>query len=880
MENKKAEHTVAPTAEMQLNELDQVKQLVVDADLGGRSTVGIHAKLMLGVGLAWVIFQLWYASPLPFTLRFAVFNDTEARSIHLAIGMFLAFLAFPASKRSPRDHVPALDWIFAIAGAFAAGYLYLFYNELATRPGAPTPFDVVVGVVGILLLLEATRRAVGLPMAVLAVIFLGYVLAGAYLPDVIAHKGASVPRMVSHMWLVTEGVYGIALGVSVAFIFVFVLFGTLLDRAGGGNYMMQVSFALLGHMRGGPAKVAVVSSALNGLISGSSVSNVVSGGIFTIPLMKKAGYGGVKAAAIETSSSVNGQIMPPVMGAAAFLMVEYVGIPYSDIIRHAFIPAVISYIALFYIVHLEAMRLGMEPMAKVRARTVSAALLSWSLGLAGTIAAFGAIYYVAIGTQMAFGAAAPWILGALLIALYLYSTWVAAREPDLPVDIDINNPVLPPAWPTVKAGIHFLIPIGVLLWCLMVEELSPGLSAFYAIVAQVVLMTTQRPLIELFRGKKSFGTEFTRGLREVINGCNDGARNMIGIAVATGCAGLIVGAITLTGLGLRMTDFVEFVSGGNVMVMLLFTAFVCLVLGMGVPTTANYILVATLMAPVIVELGAQSGLVIPLIAVHLFVFYYGIMGDITPPVGLASFAAAAIAKEDPIQVGIQGSVYALRTVLLPFIWIFNPALLLIDIHGWWEAALVAGAATIASLTFAAATLAWFRIKCRWWEVVLLLIATFVLFRPDWFADRIAPEYTDVPASKFYEVASRLDAGDRLVFVIKGQTLEGEDLNKTVAVQLGPRTGDGNNPAVDTRKRLADAGLTVSGLGEQLQVGAVRFGSRAAKARIEQGYDIVSVKLPNERISAHWFYLPGLAIAILVWLMQGLRVRRHAALHPV
>ena len=268
---------------------------------------------------------------------------------------------------------------------------------------------------------------------------------------------------------------------------------------------------------------------------------------------------------------------------------------------------------------------------------------------------------------------------------------------------------------------------------------------------------------------------------------------MIGIAIATGCAGLIVGAITLTGLGLRMTDFVEFVSGGNVMVMLLFTAFVCLVLGMGVPTTANYILVATLMAPVIVELGAQSGLVIPLIAVHLFVFYYGIMGDITPPVGLASFAAAAIAKEDPIQVGIQGSVYALRTVLLPFIWIFNPALLLIDVHGWGEALLVAAMATIASLAFAAATLVWFRIKCRWWEVVLLLIATFILFRPDWFADRIAPEYTDAPASQFYQVASQLNEGDRLVFVIKGQTLEGEDLNKTVAVQLGPRTGDGKNP---------------------------------------------------------------------------------------
>ena len=870
MDNKDLED-VAPTAEMQLGE-DKIKQLVIDADLGGRSNVGIHGKLMFAVGLAWVVFQLWYASPLPFVFGFWVFNDTEARSIHLATALLLAFIAFPASKRSPRDYVPVLDWVLAFAGAFAGAYLYLFYNELATRPNAPTTFDVVVGVSGILLLLEATRRAVGLPMTILAMVFLAYVLGGAYLPDVIAHKGASIPRTISHMWLLTEGVYGIALGVSVSFIFVFVLFGTLLDRAGGGNYMMQVSLALLGHLRGGPAKVAVVSSGLNGLISGSSVSNVVSGGIFTIPLMKKAGYGGVKAAAIETASSVNGQIMPPVMGAAAFLMVEYVGIPYSDIIRHAFIPAVISYIALFYIVHLEALRLGMEPVARVRDRSASAALLSWGLGIAGIFVVCGAIYYIAIGTQSFLGAAAPWILAALLMAGFVYSVWVAAREPDLPVDIDVDNPVLPPTWPTVKAGLHFLIPIGVLLWCLMVEELSPGLSAFYAIVAQILLMALQRPLIALFRGKRDFGAQTQRGLIEIVDGCNDGARNMIGIAVATGCAGIIVGAITLTGLGLRMTDFVEFVSGGNVLVMLLFTAFVCLVLGMGVPTTANYILVATLMAPVIVELGAQSGLVISLIAVHLFVFYYGIMGDITPPVGLASFAAAAIAKEDPIKVGLQGSLYAVRTVVLPFIWIFNPALLLIDVHGWGEALLVAAAATAASLVFAAATLAWFRTKCRWWEVVLLLIATFVLFRPDWFADRIAPEYNDAPASRFYEIANQLEPGDRLVFLIKGTSLEGDDVSKTVAVQLRAK-GTAGNPAADARQRLAEAGLTVSGLGEQLQVSSVKFGSRAAKARVEQGYDIVGVKVPNDRISAHWFYIPGLAIAILVWLIQGWRMRK-------
>jgi TRAP transporter 4TM/12TM fusion protein len=437
------------------------------------------------------------------------------------------------------------------------------------------------------------------------------------------------------------------------------------------------------------------------------------------------------------------------------------------------------------------------------------------------------------------------------------------------------NPILPPTWPTVKAGLHFLIPVGVLIWCLMVEELSPGLSAFYGVITQVVLMVTQRPLIAFFRKQGDFGRQFRIGFKEVVNGCDDGARNMIGIAVATGCAGIIVGAITLTGLGLRMTDFVEFVSQGNILAMLFFTAFVCLVLGMGVPTTANYILVATLMAPVVVELGAQSGLVIPLIAVHLFVFYYGIMGDITPPVGLATFAGAAIAKENPIDVGIQGSVYAVRTVVLPFIWIFNPALLLIDVHGWGEALLVAFASTVAALIFAAATMAWFRTKCRWWEVVLLLVATFILFRPDWFADQMAPEYTDAPASKFYEVAANLEPGDRLVFLIRGQSLEGDETKKTVGLQLGAKGTTGNAMA-DARKRLSDAGVSVSGMGEMLQVSTVRFGSTAAKARIEQGFEIVGVKVPTDRINAHWFYIPGLLIVVFVWLMQGIRMRRAPA----
>jgi TRAP transporter 4TM/12TM fusion protein len=842
----------------------QLQEIVADADMGGRAASGLSGAVISAVAVGWSLFQLWYASPLPFALGFGLLNDTEARALHLAIALFLGFLAYPGSRRrGVRYRVPIADWAMAFVGAFAGAYLFLFYNQLATRPGVPILQDIVVATVGLVLLLEATRRAVGLPMTILALVFLAYIFLGPWLPDVVSHKGASLERMISHMWLTTEGVYGVALGVSVSFIFIYVLFGSLLDRAGAGNYMMQVAFAALGHLRGGPAKVAVVSSGLNGLISGSSVSNVVSGGIFTIPLMKKAGYGGVKAGAIETASSVNGQIMPPVMGAAAFLMVEYVGIPYADIVKHAFLPAVISYIALFYIVHLEALKLGMNPSAVRRSRPLRERLLGWSFGLSGTIVVCALVYWIALGAQRLFGDSAIWIIGGLLLATHIALLWDAARNPDLPQDIDIDNPVLPDTWPTVRAGLHFLVPIGVLIWCLMIEQLSPALSAFWATATLIALMATQRPIVAFFRGRPSL-PEWRVGLREIVQGLNDGARNMIGIGIATATAGIIVGGITLTGLGFRMTDFVEVVSQGNVIVMLLFTAFVCLVLGLGVPTTANYILVASLMAPVIVELGAQSGLIIPLTAVHLFVFYYGIMGDITPPVGLATFAAAAISGEDPIQTGIQGSMYALRTVVLPFVFVFNPALLLIDVHGWWEVALVAFAAIVASLTFAAATMFWFRVRCRWWEVLALLVATFALFRPDWFMDRLEPPYREVPAAQIFQVAQQLDPGDRLALVIEGTNIEGEQIRKTVGVQL--------RDAGDGRKRLQEAGLAVTTLGDQVQISNVRFGSRAKKNGFEIGWQVGGVLVPTERPSMHWVYIPALLLVALVWWGQGRRMR--------
>ena len=844
---------------------EALQRLVAEADTGGRNPSGAVRRLVMLICLLWAMFQFWYASPLPFALGFGVLNDTEARSIHLGFALFLGFLLWPFSSRLQSDRVPWFDWLFAILACFAGAYLLIFYSELATRPGQPTGFDVLTASLGLLLLLEATRRAVGLPMALLALLFIAYAMAGPWMPEVLQHKGASLNRLISHMWLTTEGVYGIALGVSTSAIFIYVLFGALLDRAGGGNYMMQVSFAALGHLRGGPAKVAVISSALNGMISGSSVSNVVSGGIFTIPLMKKAGYGGVKAGAIETMSSVNGQIMPPVMGAAAFLMVEYVGIPYAEIVKHAFLPAILSYLGLFYIVHLEALKLGMQPIVKREYRPRYQRWIRVGIGVSGSVILIAILYYALAFIKYLLGHFAIWGAALFMLLIYLMAINQAARSQALPQDIDIDNPQVLDTWTTVKAGLHYLLPIGTLIWCLMIEELSPSLSAFWAVVVLITLMITQKPCMALIRKEPMLPT-WREGLHDLVGGFHDGARNMVGIGIATATAGIIVGGITLTGLGLRMTDFVEAVAQGNVLIMLLFIAFVCLVLGLGVPTTANYVLVATLMAPVVVELGAQSGLVIPLIAVHLFVFYYGIMGDITPPVGLATFAAAAISGEDAIKTGIQGARYALRTVILPFIWIFNPQLLLIDVHDAWELIRVVAACSLAMLVFGAVSMNWFRVKNRLWESLLLSVAVILLFRPDLIMNQLRPPLEAREVSSIYEVVHHASDDSRLVFVIRGMNLEGADVTKTLALNLGVGADDG-------RKRLSSAGIQIMTLGGQSQISAVRFGSQAQKAGFEQGWDVVSIMVPAERPTPHWFYLPACILILIVWFTQGFRMQR-------
>ncbi len=846
---------------------EELKALVAEADTGGRKPTSFAARILFAVAIGWSLFQLWYASPLPFAVGFAVLNDTEARSIHLAIAIFLAFLAYPAFKGSPREHIPAVDWILALAGAFGALYLFLFYRELATRPGIPIVQDLAVAVLGLALLLEAARRTLGLPLVILALVFIGYIFAGPYMPEAIAHKGASLEKAMSHLWLTTEGVFGVALGVSTSFIFLFVLFGSLLETAGAGNYFIKSAISLLGHLRGGPAKAAVVASAATGVISGSSIANVVTTGTFTIPLMKRVGYRPDKAAAVEVAASVDGQIMPPVMGAAAFLMVEYVGIPYTDVIKHAFLPAVISYIALFYIVHLEACKADIRGLPRRTQSTFFQRALAFAMTVAGLIILSGIVYYTLGWIKTVAGEASLPVIALLMAAVYLGLLWYGCRFPPLALD-DPNAPLeeLPEPGPTLKTGFHYLLAVVVLIWCLMVEHLSPGLSAFWATSFMIFILLTQRPIQALFRRQGGYGAAALQGFRELVRGLENGARNMIGIGIATAAAGIIVGTVTLTGIGLVMTEFVEILSGGNLLLMLFLVAVICLILGMGLPTTANYIVVSTLMAPVVVELGAQQGLLVPLIAVHLFVFYFGLMADVTPPVGLASYAAAGIARCDPIKTGITAFGYSIRTAILPFMFIFNTQLLLIGITTGWQLFLTIGSAIVANLMFAAATQGWFLTRNRLYESALLLLVTFTLFRPGFFWDMLYPPYEAVPGSRLLQVVEQQPAKAGLRVWIEGTTLEGKEVSKGVLLPLGEP-----GPA---RERLAAAGLRVipDADGTSFQVIQVQFGSRAEKLGIEQGFRITHMELPVQRPPKEWMFLPALALLGLVAGLQLMRRR--------
>jgi len=634
--------------------LAQARRMAEEEEGIGRRPKGPERWVIPVIGVAWSAFQLSIASWL-------VLDSTYIRSIHLGFAMLIVFLNYPLFKKPHRglsyfsqtDHIPLLDYLLAIVACLAALYIVIDYNGLTMRYGAPILRDIVVGMILVVLLLEASRRVIGPALSIIATFFILYAFLGPYMPEVIQFKGVSLNRFVGQMTMSTEGIYGIPLDVSATVVFLFVLFGAMLDKAGAGRYFIQLALALLGRFKGGPAKAAVLGSGMTGLVNGSSIANIVTTGTFTIPLMKKVGYPPTKAAAVEVAASTDGQIAPPIMGAAAFIIAEYVNVPYVEVIKAAAVPAFASYAALLYITHIEASKLGLQGMSKSE---------------------------------------------------------------------------LPLFFRTLLRGAHYLLPIAMLLYELIVVRHTPETAAFNACWVMALIMIAQRP-VQAYQKGEALAPAVWQGVKDLFGALASGARNMVAVALATAAAGIIVGVVAL-GLGQLITEIIDVLSGGNIYLMLVITAFASLIIGMGLPTTATYIVMASLTAPAIVEIGQMNDFIVPLMSAHLFCFYFGILADDTPPVGLAAYAAAAIAKSPPIPTGVQGFMYDIRTAILPFMFIFNADLILHNVNSWLQGLLIFAMACMGNFAFASATQGWFVARNKIWEVPLFLSVTLILMRPD------------------------------------------------------------------------------------------------------------------------------------------------------
>ena len=851
-------------------------------DTGGRNLIGWQSNLLWWIALLWAFFQLYIASNIPFTIQeylgFGIVTSSNARLIHLAFGLTLAAMAFPLLKGESGQRIPWYDWGLIALALISTFYIVILRNEIADRAGLPTTGDLVVSTFGMVVVLVTVYRTLGLPLLIVASVFLMYTFFGdqRWLPEVIQWKGASYGKAMWHFWMQGEGVFGVALSVSASLIFLFVLFGAILEKAGAGNYFIKVAFALMGHLRGGPAKAAVVASAMSGLYSGSSISNTVTTGTFTIPLMKRTGFSAEKAGAIEVASSTNGQLTPPVMGAAAFLIAEFTGVSYTDIIKHALVPALVSYIALVYIVHLEALKMDLKGLPKPpSSKSFQQKMIGFLSGFIGVAALGMAVYYGLGWIKTALPDLAFPIVIALSIAAYLILISLAAKQPDLVID-DPNDPIteLPPAGATAITGLYYILPIVILIWCIVVERLSPGFSVFWATLAMIAVTITQHPLKAFLRGQGNFGAAFRLGWDQWIDGMVSGSRNMVPIAVATGAAGIIIGTISLTGAHQVIGEFVEFLSGGNLMIMLFLVAIMSLILGMGLPTTANYIVVSSLMAPVILALAAKSGLILPLIAVHLFVFYFGILADDTPPVGLAAFAAAAISGGDPIKTGIQGFAYDIRTALLPFLFIFNTELLLIDV-GPMKAIFVFVMAVIAMLLFASATQMYWLTRNKIWESAALLLIAFTLFRPGYWLDQIQSPHINAEPTTVFEVVGSVPDNGVLTFVISGPDFDsGDTTSTTILVPMGRRS--------EAIERLEGAGLMIN-LEDGLAKVEEPFPQTPFFETIGTMFDyygddpvvVSEVRQTAERMPKEIFYLPAFLLLGFVFMMQRRRIQAAA-----
>ncbi len=864
--------------------VSKAEELAAEVETGARNPEGWQRPLIPVICFIWALYQLYIASTLPSDLAVStgidffqfIGNLSISRKIHLMFAVVLATMSYPLWKGASRRVIPAYDWALLILGAGTILYMIVMDNNIANRAGdfsnPQVSTDMKVAVLGIAILAISVYRALGLPLVVVAAVLAGYVFIGGG-----NWGGASFTKGMWHFWMQEEGVFGKPLAVSAQMIFLFVLFGAILEKAGAGGYFIKIAFALLGHLKGGPAKAAVIASGLSGLYSGSSIANVVTTGTFTIPLMKRTGFTAEKAGAVEVAASTNGQLTPPVMGAAAFLIAEFTGVEYTTLLKHALVPALVSYIALVYIVHLEACKLDLKGLPRHEARMGALQKLVATIGgFIGVALLILAANYIMIFLGPILPGAT--FASAALVALvaYLVLLWVASRVPDLEQD-DPEAPIteLPRAGPTAVTGLYFLLPIIILLWAILPtpDKLSPALSAYYACLAMIFVALTQHVFKGLFRGEGNIGANFMRGLKETVEGMISGARNMIAIGIATAAAGVIVGAISLTGAHAMVGQLVEYLSGGNILIMLILVAIMSLILGMGLPTTANYLVVSSLMAPVIVALGAKSGLIVPLVAVHMFVFYFGILADDTPPVGLAAYAAAAISRGDPIKTGLQGFGYDIRTALLPFLFIFNTDLLLINV-GPAKAVFVFIVAVIAMLLFAAATQGWFLTRSRKWESVALLLVAFTLFRPGFWLDTIEPPFEIHAADQTIGLVESLPEGESVRLRLVGPDFDDPDkmTQTNIEVVMGPKEGTAEDRlmAIGLDVLEEDGKITFSGF-------TWNFPDQDLKERLDQEFEfygdspviVEEVLTRRDRMPKEIFYIPGLALlALVIWLQRG------------
>ncbi len=827
--------------------------------------------------IIWAVFQMWVASPMQFDLAVLIsskallFNEMQVKYIHLSFATALIFLTFPAFSNSPKNRIPAQDWIIGIIMCCSVMYLYVLYESVMSRMGRPSDVDILVSVFGIAFLFEAARRSVGLAMASIGIIFIMFCHFGESMPDIISHKNASFAAIASHQWLSSEGVFGVALGVSSSFVFLYVLFGSFLEKTGAGNFFIHLSFSLLSRFTGGPAKAAVVASGLMGMVSGSSIANTVTVGTFTVPLMRKMGLNAEKAGAIEVSAGINGQIMPPVMGAAAFIIAEYLSIPYTEVVRHSFLPAILVYIGLLYIVHIEALKLGIGKktqntgqqigfIAKIASGLLSTCLFVIFCGLCYFMIE-GFAFFPGIGSLIK--STNFFVVFGFLSIIYVLVLWYQSKFADLQDVRDSSDDQFVSTFEVLRTGLHFIIPIVVLVWCLLVEGMSPQLSGYWTVMFLIFTTLTQRPIKAFFRSESNLLDSFKAGFDEFLEAMISGSKNMTVVAVATGTAGIIVGSVSLTGLGVGISSIIDEIANGSLIVSLLITAIMCIILGMGMPTTACYIIVSTLMVPVLKFIMYKNALFIPLLSLHLFVFYFGLMADVTPPVGLASYAAAAISGGNPIKTGAQAFLYNMRTMIIPFVFVFNPSILLFGVETNLDFITIITSSFLGILTIAAGTQGYFILKSKLYESLILVIGGLCFLFPNVFMDIAYKPTKNIPIESISTL--NLESGKDVVLNVEGYDSIGKFDSRVVRYV--------NQADQPFENSLINFGITSKYHEHQLVVSDIDYTKPAYKKwNINNNYMIKSIDISRTQPSQFIVLIVAFSMVLLVFLIQKRRTK--------